>query len=104
MKKFDPADLEALKVKFKMTSQDLGDAIGYADASRVVRALVKGERHGKPFSMSGTSVNALNYLLALQKLAVANRDYQVDMNPTTEAALSDAVDEALNLLPEKMTR
>jgi hypothetical protein len=95
-------DLARIKDRTRLTSKEMGEAVGYSDAERTVRALLLGERHGRAYAMSGTAAKSLTYLLALYRLVEALRTYQVDQNPTTEAALAMALDEATGALPQRM--
>jgi hypothetical protein len=99
-----PTAAEVAKIMDRtgLSSKEFGEAIGYSDAERIARALVKGERHGKPYAMSSTATCALRFMLSLHKLTKAHRDYQNDMNPSTEARLADALDEATDILPKRL--
>lgn len=96
------AELAQITKKTGLSSKEFGEAVGYSDAERTARALMKGERHGRPYAMSGTATNSLRYMLALHKLAAAHREFQVDQNPSVEAKLADALDEAIATLPKRL--
>lgn len=85
-----------------LTHKELGEAIGYSDAERTARALIKGERHQKPYVISGPAVSSLRYLLALAKLSKAHRNYQDDQTADNEERLATALDEAVAILPKRM--
>lgn len=97
-----PTELTKIIDRTGMSSKEFGEAIGYSDAERVVRALVKAERHGKPYAMTSIPTAALRYMLALHKITAAHREYQADQNPSTESALSDALDDAIAVLPKRL--
>lgn len=102
MKKISAADLAQIKDRTRLTSKELGEAVGYSDAERTIRALLKGERHGKTYVMSGTAIQSLNYMLALHGLVAAHQEFEANQNPTTEADLDRALVAAVAVLPERL--
>jgi hypothetical protein len=97
-----PADVSKLLDKTGMSSKEFGEAIGYGDAERVTRALVKGERHGRAYSMSATAAHALVYMMALSDLVAAHENFRNDATPENEEALVDAQAAAIRQLPTRL--
>lgn len=95
-------DLQGFMKSTGLTGTELGEAIGYGDAGRTVRALVKGERHGNPFTLSGTAVKSLRYLMALNDLVAAHANFRVDATPENEEALVKAQEAAIQTLPPRL--
>lgn len=88
-----PKELAQLRKSTHLSVEDFGKLMNYQDPARVVRALEKGERHGKPYRLSGTGMAALTYAMALAAILRASDDPR---------ALAKAMTEAAALIPERM--
>jgi len=73
MKTPTPKQVAAIRAGLGLSTEAFGRALGYTDASRVVRALELGERNGKPYRLTGTGLKALEYLLAIREVYRATR-------------------------------
>jgi hypothetical protein len=87
-----PKQLAQLRRSTHLSVEDFGKLLNYQDPARVVRALEKGERHGKPYRLSGTGMAALTYAQALAKI----------LSHKNPAELLAALNEAKVLIPERM--
>lgn len=99
-----PAELHAILKETGLTHSEMGAAIGYGDAERTIRALVKGQRHQKPYTMTSTAAHAMRYMLALAKVVAAYRHADVSTMTSAELELAQAIDEASATLPKRMQR
>lgn len=88
--------------KTGLTLHEFGEAIGYSDPLRTTRALLNGMRASEPYTMTGTAVHALRYMLALQGLVTAHSAYREDVTPDTESQLVDALQAAILTLPKRL--
>ncbi len=95
-------DLAKIAKTYQITNKEFGEAIGYGDAERTLRAMMKGERHGRPYAMSATATHALRYMLALHILAMAVYAFQIDDNPGNEDRLASALENAWKYLPARL--
>lgn len=68
-----PAEIKAIRQRLGLTSQEFGEALGYSDPSRVVRALECGSRKGREYRLTGPGLQALQYLLAISDFAKAQK-------------------------------
>ena len=98
-----PKELAQIRTSTGMTSDEFGQAIGYSDAARTIRALEKGERHGKPYLMSGTATRSMRYMLALKTMVDAHQAHRDEPDsPDKQARLVDAIEAAIAALPNHL--
>jgi len=88
-----PKELAQIRKSTRLSVEDFGKLLNFQDPARVIRALEKGERHGKPYRLSGTAMAALVYARTLAAILAARH------SPKT---LSAALKAAEDLIPERM--
>lgn len=97
-----PEDLAKIAKDHGLSNREFGEALGYGDAERTLRAMMKGERHGRECAMSATATHALRYMLALHRLAMAHYAFQEDRNPGNEERLFLALEDSWRYLPPRL--
>lgn len=88
-------ELAAIRKSTNLSAAEFGTLLGYKDPARVVRALELGERHGKPYQLSGPGTAALAYARALVAILDAGADCR---------AQDKAIAAAEALIPKRMRK
>lgn len=62
-----PAEINAVKEEFGLSSIELGRALGFDDGGRAVRGWITGERHGVPNAPSQSASACFWYFVAIRR-------------------------------------
>lgn len=62
-----PSEIKDTREWLGLTASEFGQALGFSDAAREIRALETGSRKGKEVRLSGPARKALDYLLAINR-------------------------------------